>query len=370
MNIRSAGTLSFVIVIAGALVVALLLNFSPGLFVKQETPPALVHLKTGGTSVVAMLLENRIRGVYRREKGVEVDYASTGSTEGVKGMIDGDYAIGFTHAALTDAQRQQAQTVRGKVLHIPIVVCAVVPIYNVAKLKDKPPLKFTGEVLADIFRGKINRWNDRALKQLNDGIELPDAPIQVVHREDSSGTTFIFTDYLSGASAVWREEIGPPSNKIKWPIGRGMARNLGVADHVYRTEGTIGYVDLLFANYGDFVNRNVQYGAVQNKDKTAFIRPTAENMTAALQAQLANLPEDLTFRLTNQSGENSYPICGCVWAVCYETQPASSQKLVVDFLHWMTHDGQRYATGMSYAPLPDDIVRRLDEKLVSIKALQ
>jgi phosphate transport system substrate-binding protein len=364
MKTISVKTLLLVLLIAVVLIVLVLLNFSPGLFVKQETPPALVHLRTGGTSVVAMLLENRIRGIYRKAKEVEVDYSSTGSTEGVKGMIDGNYAIGFTHAALTDEQRKEAGAVRGKVLHIPIVVCAVVPIYNVKKLKDKLPLNFTGEVLADIFRGKINRWNDPALRQLNQKTDLPDAPINVVHREDSSGTTFIFTDYLCGASDTWRKEVGPASNKIKWPVGEGKERNQGVADHVYRTDGSIGYVDLLFAGYG-----NIQYGAVQNKDKTAFIRAAADNMTAALQSQLSNLPEDLTFRLTNQPGQNSYPICGCVWAVCYDRQPASNQKLVVDFLRWMTHDGQKYATGMSYAPLPEEVVRRLDDKLLSIKAI-
>jgi phosphate transport system substrate-binding protein len=342
-----------------------LVYYSPAFFIQNETPPAVAHLRTGGTSVVAILLENRVRGVYRKEKAIEVDYDSTGSTEGVQQMIDGHYAIGFTHAALTEEQKSKAQAQRGGVLHIPVVVCAVAPIYHVKELTDKPPLNFTGEVLADIFLGKIEKWNDPALKALNPGVELPDRKIGVVHREDSSGTTFIFTDYLHGASEAWRKEVGPPGNKIKWPVGEAKPRNQGVADHVYRTADTIGYVDLLFANYG-----NLQYGAVQNKDKTGFIHAGPENMTAALKEQLAHIPDDLTCRLTNQSGKDSYPICGCIWAVCYQAQPGPSQKMVVDFLHWMTHDGQRYAKNMTYAPLPPELVQRVDQKLESIKAVQ
>jgi phosphate transport system substrate-binding protein len=280
-------------------------------------------------------------------------------------MIDGKYAIGFTHAALTDEQKQRAQAKGGQVLHLPVVICAVVPIYHVKELKDKPPLKFTGEVLADMFRGKIDTWNDPALKKLNEGIDLPDRKITVVHREDSSGTTFIFTDYLCGESEAWRKEVGPPSNKVKWPVGQGKNRNHGVADHIYRTEGTIGYVDLLLAGYG-----NLQYGAVQNKDRSAFIHAEADNMTAALKGQLGDIPEDLTFRLTNQQGKGAYPICGCVWAVCYQAQPASNQKMVVDFLNWITHDVQRFAEDMSYAPLPEELVKRVDEKLKTITAIQ
>jgi phosphate transport system substrate-binding protein len=215
--------------------------------------------------------------------------------------------------------------------------------------------------LADIFLGRITKWNDPALQKLNEGVTLPDRAIAVVHREDSSGTTFIFADYLAGASEAWKKAIGPANNKIQWPVGTGMTRNHGVADHVYRTEGTIGYVDLQFAGYG-----KIPYGAVQNKDKTAFIHVEASQMTAALQASLTEIREDLTFELTNRPGKDSYPICGAVWAVCYQSQPRSQHDRVVEFLRWVTHDGQQFATKLAYAPLPEQLVQRVEKKLERI----
>jgi phosphate transport system substrate-binding protein len=352
-----------VIVLVGA-GLGVLVYYSPAFLIKNDEPPSYARLDTGGTSVVSFLLENKWRGVYRKEKGVEVHYDSTGSTQGVTQMIGKKYAIGFTHAPMTAGQREEARAEGGEVVHIPVVICAVVPVYNVKGLKDKPPLKFTGEVLADIFLGKIDKWNNPALQKLNEGVGLPDAKILVVHREDSSGTTSIFTDYLHGASAAWRKEVGAAGSKVKWPAGEGVARNHGVADKVYRTEGAIGYVDLLYASYGD---GKLQHGAVRNKGDTAFIHAESEKMTAALKGLIAAIPEDLTFQLTNQPGKDSYPICGAVWAVCYQAQPASDRERVVDFLHWVTHEGQKYAKDMSYAPLPEELVGRADEKIKSIK---
>src|SRR5262249_1474000 len=157
------------------------------------------------------------------------------------------------------------------------------------------PLKFTGEVLADIFLGKIDRWNDPVLKRLNDGVDLPPTRIAVVHREDSSGTTYIFADYLHGASAAWRANLGPPSSTIRWPVGTGIPRTTGMAALVASTEGAIGYVDLLFAKV-----RKLSYGALQNKDKTAFVHAEPENLTAAANRLDAEISEDLSFGLTNR----------------------------------------------------------------------
>jgi phosphate transport system substrate-binding protein len=341
-----------------------LVYYSPAFFIKNDEPPSYARLNTGGTSVVSFLLENKWRGVYRKEKGVEVDYDSTGSTQGVTQMIEKKYAIGFTHAPMTEEQRKEARGRGGEVVQVPVVLCAVVPIYNVKELKDKPPLKFTGGVLADIFLGKIDRWNNPALQKLNEGVGLPNTEITVVHRDDPSGTTSIFTDYLHGASAAWRKEVGAAGSKVKWPAGVGVARNHGVADAVYRTEGAIGYVDLLYASYGD---GQLRHGAVRNKDDTDFIHAESEKMTAALNGLIDAIPDDLTFSLTNKPGKDSYPICGAVWAVCYQEQPASDQKRVVDFLHWVTHEGQKYAKDMSYAPLPEELVKRADGKLKLIK---
>lgn len=353
-----------IILVIGAGACALV-YYSPAFFIKEEKPPVTAApLKTGGTSVVAIMMENRWRNAYRKERDAEVDYKSTGSTEGVKEMLEGNLAIAFTHAPLSEKQRRMADDKRGPVIQIPIVLCAVVPIYNVKELQGKPPLKFTGPVLADIFLGKIQRWDDPALKKLNEGVDLPDTPIVVVHREDSSGTTFLFTDYLQRVSDDWRNRFGAHST-IQWPVGVGKARNLGVKTHVAHTEGAIGYVDLIYA-----LPDEVQYGAVENKDRSAFIHAAAPNMTAALRAQLADIPEDLTFDLTNKSGKDSYPICGVIWAVCYQDQPVSVYGRLVSFLQWATHDGQRFATTLAYAPLPEELVGRVEKKVKSVRISQ
>jgi phosphate transport system substrate-binding protein len=350
-----------VLVVAG---LCLLVYHAPAFFIKDDKPRVAVDLPTGGTSVVAILWENRWHTAYRKKKDIEVGYESTGSTKGLKGLIDGKYAITFTHAPMSEEQRKTAKGKGGEVVHVPVILCAVVPVYNV-KVKDGKPLKFTGDVLADIYLGKITKWNDPALTQLNQGAELPDTKMVVVHRKDSSGTTFIFADYLAGASEAWRREMGPPASELKWRVGEEQDRNHGVASYVQRTEGAIGYVDLLHAFSGQ-----LPYGSVENKDKTDFIHAEAPNMTAALEEMMPTLPDDLTFTLTNRPGKKSYPICGAVWAVCYQKQPTSTQQKVVDFLQWVTHEGQSFATPMSYAPLPEALVKRVEEKLKSIKAAE
>jgi phosphate transport system substrate-binding protein len=308
-------------------------------------------------------MENRWKAQYQKEKNIVVDYASTGSTVGVTRMIDGDYAIGFIHAPLSEAQKETAKAKRGEVLQIPVALCAVVPVYNLKELKGKAPLRFTGEVLADIFLGKIVKWNDPALKQLNEGLDLPDAEIAVVHREDSSGTTSLFTDYLQGASAAWRKEMGGAESRVQWPVGIGASRNSGVAAEVQQTEGSLGYVDLIQA-----LNNDIPYGAIENKDKTAFIHAEPQNMTAAAQTLANDVPQDLTFSLSNRPGKDSYPISGAIWAVCYRQQPEADAKKVVDFLHWATHEGQRFAKSLAYAPLPDALVERIDQRLKLIRS--
>jgi phosphate transport system substrate-binding protein len=187
----------------------------------------------------------------------------------------------------------------------------------------------------------------------------------VVHREDSSGTTFIFTDYLYGASPTWQKEVGKPANEVKWPVGVGKPRSSGVAWYVGDTEGAISYLDMLHVLHGE-----LSYGAVENKDKTAFIHAKADNVTAAAQSLSGRVPEDLTFGLTNETGKDAYPICGSIWAVCYQKQPAAQQKQVVDFLRWVTHEGQQSAGSMSFAPLPEELVRLADEKIKTIQAEQ
>ena len=333
---------------------------------KEEVPDNSNGLNVGGSSVVFFIMD-KWKNAYNKEKGVDIIYTSSGSSSGVKETIAKTYQIGFTSAAMTDEQRKQAQAKGGDVIHVPVTLIAVAPIYNVKELNNKPPLKFTGEVLADIFLGNIKKWNDSAIQKLNDKVELPDAKIVVIHRKDASGTTFLFTEYLAGASEAWKKAMGPASSEVKWPEDgenmKGILRNYGVAGEVKRTEGAIGYVELMHA-----LNNKIKCGAVQNHDKTHFIDATPENVTAAAKTLGDELPENASITLTNRPGKDAYPICGIEWAVCYQTQPAGQQKRIVDFLLWATHDGQQFAKDMHYAPLPEGLVQRAEQKIKSIKS--
>ena len=227
-----------------------LVYFSPHFFVKQEQPPSYPQLKMGGTSTVFYIVDYRWRGNYRDAKGVLISYESSGSTLGATRLIDGTYTMACTHSSLSPEQLRKAREKGGEVVHIPILLCGVAPVYHVKELKGKAPLKLTGELLANIFLGKIKEWNDPALKAVNPGVDLPATKITVVHREDSSGTTQLFTEYLSAVSGAWRERVGPPKSVVKWPVGVAASRNLGVATLVDKTEGTIGYVDRMYTTFG------------------------------------------------------------------------------------------------------------------------
>ena len=224
------------------------------------------------------------------------------------------------------------------------------PIYNIKELKGKPPLRFTGEVLADIFRGKIVKWNDAALKSLNEGVSLPDAEITVVHRQDSSGTTFLFTDYLQGASPAWRAQIGPAASKVEWPVGIGALRNPGLAAAVQETEGSLGYVDLI-----QWCNNKFPMARSRRRQDGVHPRRTGEHDRGRSGAGQRPFRR-LDVHIDEPAGQGFDPICGAIWAVCYQNQPASDEKNVMDFLQWATHDGQQFAKSLAYAPLPPALV--------------
>jgi len=364
---KSRGSPISILVIVGiGAALGLLIWFAPRFFIQQEQPPTYPHLKMGGTSAAYVIAENGWKQKYRAEKGIEIAYESTGSTSGATGMIENKYPIAFTHASLSDEQLRKAREKGGDVVHIPVLVCGVAPVYNVKELKGKPPLHVTGELLADIFLGKITQWDDPALKAVNMGVDLPPTKIIVVHRNDSSGTTLLFTEYLATVSKAWRDQVGPPASTVKWPVGVGTDRSLGVITLVYENDGAIGYADRLFTSFKDI---KLDYAAVQNKDKTGFLRAEPENLTAAVQGILAEIPEDLTFNLANKPGKDAYPISGVVYAVCYQAQPAANRKMVTDFLRWATHEGQVFAAKLDCPSLPPELVKRADRRLDAIKAV-
>lgn len=347
--------------VAGGLAIAVIAD--PSLIVRPEKSPNYPLLKTGGTSVVSVMVDNQWRSQYEKEKNVRIEYESVGSSKGVEEMIQKQLSIAFTHAPISAEQRNKASLAGGEVVQIPILLCSVAPVYNLSRLKGKKPLNFTGEVLGKIFLGTIKNWNDSELKAINTDVELPATPITVVHRAESSGTTLIFTDYLSKASKQWAQKFPRGASEITWPAGKGVERNMNLATEVSRTEGAIGYVDLLYTRFQDF---ELESGAIQNADGTAFIRPTSETMAAAGDVALPEVKDDLVLNVLNKPGAKSYPITGVIYAMCYQVQPESTRSLVVDFMLWASREGQKSVAKMSYAPLPGGLIDRVDQKLKSI----
>lgn len=297
-----------------------------------------------------------------------IDYVGTGSGNGVSTMTNKEVDFGCSDAPMNAKQLEAAKAKGGDVVHVPLVMGAVVPMYNVPGVTK--PLAFTGPVLAEIFTGKITAWNDAKLKELNPGVELPDLKIQPVYRDDPSGTTFIFTDYLCKVSGDFKKEIGKPSNEPTWPKGVGtrQPKSDGVAGHILRTAGAIGYIELTYA-----LDTKAQYGSVRNK-AGKDLQASLDSITAAAAATLGVKQteepyslNELTFSLTDAGGEASYPIAGMSYALIYKKLPAVKGKTTADFLRWATSkDGQRMARQRNFAPLPEDLQKKIAAALDGI----
>ena len=318
------------------------------------------ELVAGGSTFVDPMMREWAR-IYDKEKGVKVDYKGGGSGKGIEQMTEGTYAFGCTDAPMNEKELEAAKKKNGAVIHIPLVIGSIAPAYNLKEIRE--PIKFTGPVLADIYLGKITKWNDKALTELNKGLDLPDKTIKVVRRSEPSGTTFAWTSFLGGNSEDWKAKVGPPAKEVKWPVGGGAKGTDGVANEVTATDGAIGYIEVLYA-----LNKNIQFGSVRNPAGKDIKADDLEGMTAAADAMLKDIPDDLTFSLINAPGEKSYPICAVTWAVFYEKQPASRKDTLVDLMRWVTHDGQKEAPPLHYAMLPKGLVDRIDKKLDLVKA--
>jgi phosphate transport system substrate-binding protein len=320
--------------------------------------PGGVDKLSGGGSTFINPIMTKWAGAYASEKNVHVDYTASGSGNGIQQMIDKKNDFGCTDAPMNDAQLEKAKKAGGEVIHVPLVMGGVVPAYNLAEVKE--PLRFTGAVLADIFLGKITKWNDPSLAKINPGVTLPAKEIAVVHRSDGSGTTYIWSDYLAKVSTEWKKKPGVGTD-LQWPAGEGFPKNDGVAGHVTRTPGAIGYVELIYA-----LRNNIQYGLVQNRSGE-FIKASLESVTAAAEGAVSQIPDDLRYSLTDAPGKEAYPICGTTWAVLYAAQPRGKGTALAAFLEWATHDGQRYTSELQYASLPKALVDRVQQKIKLIK---
>ena len=320
--------------------------------------PAQLKLNGAGATF-PYVIYSKWFDVYHQKTGVEFNYQSIGSGGGIKQVIEGTVDFGASDGPMTEEQLKEAESKQGtQVLHIPTVMGAVVLTYNLPGVGQG--LKFTSDVLADIFLGRVTMWNDPRLTSLNPGMKLPGQQILVAHRSDGSGTTFIFTDYLTKVSKAWEEKVGRGTS-VRWPVGLGGKGNEGVSGLVKQTPGSIGYVELAYA-----VKNNLPYAKLRNKLGN-FIEPKLESVTAAAAGAARNMPADLRVSITDADGEDSYPISGFTWLLVYKDMKDKSKgAALVKFLRWAMTDGQSYAKGLLYAPLPNQVVSLCEAKIRQI----
>jgi len=277
---------------------------------------------------------------------VQINYQSIGSGGGIQQVTKETVFFGATDGPMNDEQLKAAP---GRLLHFPTVLGAVVPVYNIPNLKSE--LRFSGPVLADIYLGKITKWNDPAIAKLNPGVTLPATEITVVHRAEGSGTTYIWVDFLSKTSPEFKSKVGVNAS-VNWPTGVGGRGNEGVSGLVTQTPGAIGYVELIYA-----LQNKIAYGSVQNASGE-FLKASVQSVTAAAAAAATNMPADFRVSITNAEGKGAYPISSFTWLLLYE-QPKdkANGKIMVEFVKWALSDGQKYCSDLGYAPLPASVVK-------------
>ena len=276
---------------------------------------------------------------------VSINYQSIGSGGGIRQITNQTVFFGATDGPMTDEQLQAAP---GKIMHFPMVLGADVPIYNIPNVKD---LKFSGPLLADIFLGKVTKWNDASIAKLNPGVTLPGTNITVVHRAEASGTTYIWVDFLSKVSPEWKTKVGV-STAVKWPTGVGGQGNEGVAGLVSQTPGAIGYVELIYA-----LQAKIAFGSVQNMAGD-FVTASEQSVTAAAASAAGQMPADFRVSITTAPGKGAYPISSFTWLLLYENPKDKNQsKIMVDFVKWALSDGQKFAGSLGYAPLPAEVIK-------------
>jgi phosphate transport system substrate-binding protein len=288
---------------------------------------------------------------HKMHPGIEINYQSIGSGGGIAQVTAGTVDFGASDGPMNDKQLADYQSKQGHpILHFPTVLGAVAPVYNIPGVTAE--LKFSQAALAGIYLGNITKWNDPAIAKDNPGVRLPNNDIVVVHRSDGSGTTYIFTDFLSKVSPAWKSKVGVGTS-VNWPVGLGGKGNEGVAGLVKQTPNSIGYVELIYA-----LQNHIGYGSVQNHDG-AFLKASLAGTTAAAAGAAKNMPADFRVSITNAPGKDAYPICSFTWLLIPEKiSNPTKKKVITDFLHWMMTDGQKMTEALSYAPLPNAVVQQ------------
>ena len=282
---------------------------------------------------------------HKAHPNVQINYQAIGSGGGIRQLSAGTVFFGASDGPMTNDQIAAAGF---RIVHLPTVLGGVVPVYNITGVNAE--LKFTGKVLADIYLGKITKWNDAAIRGLNAGVNLPNEDITVVHRSDGSGTTYIWCDYLSKVSGDYKKTVGV-ATAVNWPAGVGGKGNDGVAGLVKQTPGAIGYVELIYA-----LQNKIAYGAVQNASGE-FLRASVETVTNAAAVASQHMPADFRVSITNAPGHDVYPISSFTWLLLQQS-PKDKQRSAImkDFVRWALTDGQKYAADLGYAPVPKEVV--------------
>jgi phosphate transport system substrate-binding protein len=321
--------------------------------------PAAAQSLTGAGASFPNPIYTKWFDAYQKKTGVQINYQSIGSGGGIRQFTEGTTDFGATDGPMNESQ---IAAVNGNVLHVPTVLGAVVVTYNLPSLGNTK-LKFDGDLLVEIFMGRVTKWNDPKIAALNPGVKLPDIDLVVVHRSDGSGTTYVFTDYLNKFSREWKDKVGYATS-VNWPMGLGGKGNEGVTQQVKQVEGGLGYVELIYA-----LSNNLPYAVIKNS-AGKFVEPSLESVTAA--AAAAKLKPDTDFRvsITNPPGENAYPIASFTWLLVHkDNKDAGKAKLIKDFLTWMIGpEPQKMATELKYAPLPAEVVSLIQARLPTLKA--
>jgi phosphate transport system substrate-binding protein len=289
---------------------------------------------------------------YRKlHSDVQINYQSIGSGGGIRQVTEGTVDFGATDGPMTDQQLADFRAKRGfDVLHFPTALGAVVPVYNLPGVSGS--LRFTPEALAGLFLGTITRWNDPAIAGPNPDVRLPAADVVIVHRSDGSGTTYVWTDFLSGVSPAWQQRVGR-STSVNWPVGLGARGNEGVSGLVKQTRGALGYVELIYA-----VQNRIPHGSVRNP-AGVFVRASLASVSAAAAGAAAQMPDDFRVSITNAPGRDAFPISSFTWLlVPARVADPVKRKVLTDFLAWMLADGQKLAEALGYAKLPPEVIAK------------
>lgn len=328
-----------------------------GLVVAAAAPFAAAQkINACGATFPDPIYEKWFADYGKAHKGVQINYQPNGSGGGVKGVTDGTVDFGASDMPMTD---QEMAAVKGKILHFPTVMGAVVPIYHIDGVTQE--LKFSPEVLAGIFLGAINKWTDKRLAADNPGVKFPNEDIVVVHRTDGSGTTFVWTDYLSKVSPEWKSKVGA-GKAVSWPVGQGGNGSAGVTGLVKQQPNSISYVELIYA-----VQNKIGYGLVKNQAGN-FVKADINSVSEAAAGAAKDMPADFRVSITNAPGKNAYPISTFTWLLIpAKFQDPAKGSVVKAFLQWMLKDGQKDCAALAYAPLPTPVVAKEEKQIAQIQ---